>query len=154
MSALCILSFFLSPRFYLILSDPQILGDISNRLLTYSHNSHRHATAWHCYLSFTWFLTFWHFVAGVHVNGTCERCMSLTCMYILSLDLPSLLSFSSLYSLLSSFTLWFTLWSIHLRWRCMEITIITVITLMTNFGQPYKVTVRLDIFMQISRRIF
>ena len=30
----------------------------------------------------------------------------------------------------------------------MEITIITVITLMTNYGQPYKVTVRLDIFQE------
>ena len=62
-----ILPLFLSLRFYLILSAPQIIDDSSNRLLTYSHNSHRHATAWHCYLSFTWFLTFWLFVSVLMV---------------------------------------------------------------------------------------
>ena len=67
-----ILPLFLSLRFYLILSAPQIIDDSSNPLLTYSHNSHRHATAWHCYLSFTWFSTFWHFVASVHVNSACH----------------------------------------------------------------------------------
>ena len=63
----CILPFFLSLRFYLILSAPQIIDDSSNPLLTYSHNSHRHATAWHCYLFLTWFSTFWHFVAVLMV---------------------------------------------------------------------------------------